>query len=35
MAVSTKVGTAKKNYAIWHFCLSRSPGNKFAWLFAG
>ena len=25
---------AAKNYAIWHFCLSESPGNKFSRQFA-
>ena len=27
-AASTVVGTGKENYTIWHFGLSRSPGNK-------
>ena len=36
MAVSTMVGTAKKkkNYAIWYFCLCRSPGNELTGQFA-
>ena len=29
-AVSTMIGTAKKNYTVWHFGLSRNPGNEFA-----
>ena len=34
MAVSTMVGATKKNYATWHFCLCKSPGNKFSRQFA-
>ena len=30
MAVSTMAGAAKRNYAIWNFGFSRTPGNKFA-----
>ena len=29
MAVSTMFDTGKK-YTVWHYGLSRSPGNKFA-----
>ena len=24
---------SKKNYAVWHFGLSRTPGNEFVWQF--
>ena len=28
MLVSTIIGTAK-NYTVWHFGISRNPGNEF------
>ena len=27
------IGTAKKNYTVWHFDLFRTPGNEFAGQF--
>ena len=29
MAVSSTIGTGKKNYTNWRLGLSRRPGNKF------